>query len=251
MPKPREMAIASRTVKIPGDGGVMPAYVAQPKARGKYPVVIVLIEAHGVNAHMKNVTERFARNGYVAICPDLYYRQGTGLVARYEETEKAFGWVRVMYDAQTMIDIRIVIDYAKRMAKADPRRIATTGYCLGGILSWMAACLNRDIKAAAVYYGTLVSPVPTVKRPLSPHLYAETLQAPILAIFGEADAKIPLANVREAEAHVNRLGKVNKFIIYPGAGHGFMAEGRDTYHKASAEDAWKQTLAWFAKHLRA
>ena len=163
------MEITTRTVDAAGDGGVMPIYVAEPASGGGYPVVIVFIEAFGVNDHIKDVTNRFAREGYVAVSPDMYYRNGPGIVVGYEEIPKIMPLMQGMNDVQTNADFRVVIDFIKTLDKADASKIATTGYCMGGTLSWLCACLNRDVKAAAVYYsGGLITRETHSRRPLSP-----------------------------------------------------------------------------------
>lgn len=244
------MNITTRTVDVAGDGGPMSTYVAEPVDSGRYPVVIVFVEAFGLNAHIKDVTNRFAGEGYVAISPDMYYRAGPGNVVGYEDVPKIMPLMQGMNDVLSNADFRIAIDFIKTLDKADSSKIATTGYCMGGTLSWLCACLNRDVKAAAVYYsGGLITRETSNRRPLSPHLYAELLTAPVLGCFGELDKNPPPADVNEVDALLTDLGKEHDFKIYPGANHGFFCDDRPSYHKEAADDAWNQTLNWFAKHL--
>ena len=244
------MEITTRTVDVAGDGGVMPIYVAEPASGGGYPVVIVFMEAFGVNPHIEDVTNRFAQEGYVAVSPDMYYRNGPGIVVGYEEIPKIMPLMQGMNDVQTNADFRVVIDFIKTLDKADASKIATTGYCMGGTLSWLCACLNRDVKAAAVYYsGGLITRETHSRRPLSPHGYSELLTAPVLGCFGELDKNPPPEDVNEVDALLTELGKEHDFHIYPGANHGFFCDDRPSYHKEAADDAWERTLAWFSKHL--
>ncbi len=245
------MEITTRTAEVAGDGLPMKIHVAEPKAAGKHPVVIVFMEAFGVNGHIKKVAERFAGEGYLAIAPDMYYRYGKDTVVGYNEIPKIMPMMRGMYDAQTNADTRVAIDFVKAQPQAKADKIGCVGYCMGGTLSWLAACLNRDIKAASVYYsGGLITRQATPQRPLSPHEYASLLTAPVLGNFGETDQNPPPADVKEADALLTKLGKVHDFKIYPGAGHGFSCDERPSYHKAAADDAWKRTFAWFAKYLK-
>lgn len=245
------MDIATSTKDVSGDGAVMPVYVAEPKPAGKYPVVIVFMEAFGVNGHIQKVAERIAGDGYLAVAPDMYYRQGKGMVAGYNEIQKVLPLMQGMYDAQSSADVRIAIDFVKAHPKARADRIGCVGFCMGGTLSWMTACLNRDIKAASVYYsGGLITRQTSAKRPASPHDYAPLLTAPVLGNFGETDQNPPPADVRQVDEQLTKLGKVHDFKIYPGAGHGFNCDERPSYHKASAEDAWKRTMGWFQKYLK-
>ena len=245
------MDVVTRTEEVAGDGAVMPIYVAEPQAAGRYPVVIVYIEAFGVNGHIKKVTEQFAAEGYVGIAPDMFYRQGKNLVFDYGDLAKVMPVMQSMYDVQSNADARIATNFAKGLGKAQGDKIGCVGYCMGGTLSWSTACLNRDIKAASVYYGGgLITRQTNPRRPLSPHAYAELLTAPVLGNFGETDQNPPPADVREVEAELKKLGKVHDFKIYPGAGHGFNCDDRPSYHKASADDAWKRTTDWFQKYLK-
>ena len=244
------MEITTRTVDVAGDGGPMPIYVAEPASGGGYPVVIVFMEAFGVNPHIEDVTNRFAQEGYVAVSPDMYYRNGPGIVVGYEEIPKIMPLMQGMNDVQTNADFRVVIDFIKTLDKADASKIATTGYCMGGTLSWLCACLNRDVKAAAVYYsGGLITRETHSRRPFSPHGYSELLTAPVLGCFGELDKNPPPEDVNEVDALLTELGKEHDFHIYPGANHGFYCDDRPSYHKEAADDAWERTLAWFSKHL--
>lgn len=244
------MEITTRTVEAAGDGGPMPIYVAEPASGGGHPVVIVFMEAFGVNPHIVDVTNRFAQEGYVAVSPDMYYRNGPGIVVGYEEIPKIMPLMTGMNDVQSNADFRVVIDFIKTLEKADASRIATTGYCMGGTLSWLCACLNRDVKAAAVYYGGgLITRETHSRRPLSPHGYSELLTAPVLGCFGELDKNPPPEDVNEVDALLTEMGKEHDFHIYVGANHGFFCDDRPSYHKEAAEDAWERTLAWFSKHL--
>lgn len=243
------MSITTRTDQVSADGGNMPIYVAEPDSAGPHPVVIVFMEAFGVNGHIKDLTDRFANEGYVAIAPDMYYRQGS-VVAGYDDIPKIMGVMQSVVDAQTNADVRVAINHIKSLPKADAGKIACTGYCMGGTISWMSACLNRDIKAAAVYYsGGLITRQTNRNRPASPHSYVELLTAPVLGLFGEEDQNPPPADVREVEAELVKLGKTHEFHIYPNAGHGFFCDERPSYSKDAADDAWSRTLDWFQKHM--
>ena len=245
------MEVTTRTEEVAGDGAVMSMYVAEPKAAGTYPIVIVFMEAFGVNGHIKSVADRFASEGYIAVTPDMFYRQGKGLVLGYDEIQKVMPIMQNMYDAQTAIDVRTTINFAKGLQNARADKIGCVGYCMGGTLSWVTACLNRDISAASVYYsGGLITRDTGPRRPLSPHAYAELLTAPVLGNFGEEDQNPPPADVREVEAELKKLGKVHDFKVYPGAGHGFNCDQRPSYHKPSADDAWARTIGWFGKYLK-
>ena len=245
------METVSRMVDISGDGAPMSIYVAEPKASGKYPVVIVYMEAFGVNGHIQGMANRFAAEGYVAVSPDMYYRAGKLIIAPYNDTAKILPIMRGMWDAQTSADIRMVIQYAKGLEKARADRMGCTGYCMGGLLTWLTACWNRDIKAASCYYsGGVITRETSPRRPLSPHLYAELATGAIMGNYGAEDKSPPPEDVKEVDALLTKLGKAHDFKVYPGAGHGFNCDERPSYHKPSADDAWKRTLGGFEKYLK-
>ena len=239
----------SRTENVAADGGTMPIYVSEPDGSGKAPVVIVFMEAFGVNGHIKKVADQYAKEGFLVISPDMYYRHGPNTVVGYNEIPKIMPMMQGMHDIQTSADIRIAIQFLKQQPRFKGT-IGTVGYCMGGTLSWLAACWNRDVKAASVYYGGgLVTRQTSEKRPVSPHNYAPLLTAPVLGCFGETDQNPPPADVKEVDALLSKLGKVHDFKIYPGAGHGFNCDERPSYQKAAADDAYARTLAWFKKYL--
>ena len=238
-------------VEFAANGGKTSGYVTKPES-GEGPGVIVLQEWWGLVGHIKNVADRFAAEGYVTISPDMYYRAGPNNVVGYDDIPKIMPLMQSMDDMQTNADIRVVIDFVKRgLPKAKADRIGCTGYCMGGTISWLAACLNRDIKAAAVYYpGGFLPRETSGRRPRSPHEYAELLTAPVLGCFGETDQNPAPADVNEVDAYLNKLGKDHDFKIYPGAGHGFFCDERPSFNKEAAEDAWARTLAFYGKHLK-
>ena len=245
------MDVSTRTVEVSGDGAPMPVYVAEPQASGKFPVIVVFMTAFGLNEQIKRAAHRFSSEGYVVLVGDMFYRHSQGVIVGYDNVDGAIALSRTVYDAQTNADARVVIDFAKTLDKARADRIGCVGYCMGGTMSWLTACLNREIKAAAIYYsGYFVTDDTNPKRPISPHEYADLLTAPVLGCFGAEDQHPTVDEVRVVEARLRELGKVHDFKIYPGAGHGFATDDRPTYHEPSAEDAWARTLAWFEKYLK-
>ena len=180
----------------------------------------------------------------------MYYRNGPGIVVGYEEIPKIMPLMQGMNDVQTNADFRVVIDFIKTLDKADASKIATTGYCMGGTLSWLCACLNRDVKAAAVYYSGGLITRETHRPPAA--VAARLLRAAHGTrprLLRRARQEPPPEDVNEVDALLTELGKEHDFKIYPGANHGFFCDDRPSYHKESADDAWERTLAWFSKHL--
>ena len=205
------------------------------------PAVLVIQEAFGLNAHIKDVARRIAAEGYVALAPDLYWRGGRGRTVRYDQLPEAIGLMQSLKDDEIVADVAAAIAYLEREPGVQPDRIGITGFCMGGRVSYLAACALPDKIAACVpFYG---GGIPVERTP--------SLRAPVLAFFGEQDGFIPLANVEALRAALASHGKRAEVVVYPGAGHGFFCNERESYHADSARDAWARATAFLAAHLKA
>lgn len=221
--------------------GGMPAYAARPSASGPRPAVIVVQEAFGLNEHVKDVTRRVAAEGYLALAPDLFYRGGKGRTAGYDQLPKALELMGALKDDEIVADIGAAIAYLEKQPTVRAGRIGITGFCMGGRVSYLAACaLPEKLAASVPYYG---GGIPVDR--------TATLRAPVLAFFGEDDPFIPLDSVEKLRAEAKRLGKNVEIVVYPKAPHGFFCNERDSYRPEAAKDAWERTKAFFAKHLQA
>jgi carboxymethylenebutenolidase len=239
------MEITTTTVRLRAADGEMRCHQAQPRARGRLPAVLVIMEAFGLHDHIKDVTERIAQEGYVAIAPDLYYRFSPNLVA-YDQLEAALALAHKLDPDRALDDLRRVVAHLRAQNFVDGERLGIIGFGWGGALAFLAACqLPGDFKAAVLFYGGIAAAAPTA--PLSA---AGDLQAPILCLFGANDPSISPAHVERIEATLRSLGKTFDLKVYPGADHGFFCDERASYQAEAAQDAWERTLAWFARYLR-
>jgi len=147
------MDITTTTLQLNTSDGKMQAYEARPKDGGSSPAIIVLMEAFGVNSHIKDVTERVAREGYVAIAPDLFHRESERIVP-YEQLQKAVGIMNKLQDSKIMDDVGVTLSHLKLQNYVKQEAIGVTGFCMGGRFTYLtAAHHNKDIKAAVVFYG--------------------------------------------------------------------------------------------------
>ena len=152
------MSITTATVDIAADDGKsMDLYVAAPDGGGRKPALLVIMEIFGVNAHMKDVTERFANEGYVAISPDLYYRLDERIIPNTDR-DGAFAARGTLYDTKVIEDLNRAIAYAKGRDDVDPDRVGIIGYCFGGRVSWMAACNCPGLRVPAACTTAARSP---------------------------------------------------------------------------------------------
>jgi carboxymethylenebutenolidase len=229
-------------VSIPAPGGPIPGYRAMPDKGGPFPVTLVVQEIFGVHEHIKDICRRFAKAGHLAVAPELYARQGD--VSKISNIQEVISTVvSKVPDAQVMGDLDAAVAWAGS-SKGDTGKLGVTGFCWGGRIVWLYAAHNPRLKAGAAWYGRLVGQ-PSELTPKHPIDVAPSWRAPVLGLYGEADRGIPLDTVERMRGAVKNGSEI---IVYPAAQHGFHADYRPSYDKASAEDGWKRLLAWFKKH---
>ena len=186
-------AITAGETSIPTQGDNMPAYHARPKnAQGALPIVIVVQEIFGVHEHIRDICRRLALEGYLAIAPELYFRQGDP--NDYSDIPTLYSnLVTKVPDAQVLADLDHVANWAARNG-GDAHRLLATGFCWGGRISWLYAAHNPQLKAAVAWYGKLVGEK-TLNSPKHPVDIATDLNAPVLGLYGAEDTGIPLDTV--------------------------------------------------------
>lgn len=222
-------------------------YHAQPEGRSNPPVVLVISEIFGVHEHIADVARRFAKQGYLAIAPDLFVRQGD--TTKYPSiTELIKEVVGKVPDAQVMSDLDAVVAWAKTKG-GDTNKLAITGFCWGGRITWLYAAHNPQVKVGAAWYGGLTGPKSDL-RPIHPIDIAAQLQAPILGLYGAKDTGIPLTSIEQMQVALAQGKSHSEFKVYENSGHAFHADYRASYVAEDAQDAWTRCLAWFATHLK-
>ena len=235
-------------VKIPTANGDIPAYRAMPANGKNLATILVVQEIFGVHEHIKDVCRRFAKLGYLAIAPEMYFRQGD--VSKLKDNTEIFAKVvNFVPDAQVMSDLDAAVAWAGKNG-ADGKRLGITGFCWGGRITWLYSARNPAVKAAVAWYGRLVGAASALQ-PMHPVDIAAQLHAPVLGLYGGADAGIPQASVDQMKAALSAGSpgaRRSQFVVYPDAPHAFHADYRPSYRKEAAEDGWKRMLAWFKKH---
>ena len=222
----------------------MPAYRAMPAAGRNLPTVLVVQEIFGVHEHIKDVCRRLAKAGYLAIAPELYARQGdVSKLAAIEDIRKV---VNLVPDAQVMSDLDAAASWAAGNG-GDPKRLAITGFCWGGRIVWMYAAHNPALRAGVAWYGGVEGPV-TEAKPRHPIDVVSRIDAPVLGLYGGADAGIPNEGVDRMRAALKAAGKPSEIHTYPDTPHAFHADYRPSYRREQAEDGWRRLLAWFKEH---
>lgn len=229
------------------DGTLIPAYRAMPDKGDKFPVVLVVQEIFGVHEHIRDVCRRFAKKGYFAIAPELYFRQGD--VSKIEDFGKIISdVVSKVPDSQVMSDLDGAVAYAKSTGKVNADKLAITGFCWGGRITWLYAARNPKLKAGAAWYGRLVGAA-TELQPKSPVDVAAEIKAPVLGLYGGKDQGIPQTTIDQMKEALKAAGnKTSEIVVYPDAGHGFNADYRPSYNPKAAKDGFERALEWFKKH---
>jgi carboxymethylenebutenolidase len=228
------------------DGKEMAAYRAMPASGQGFGTILVVQEIFGVHAHIADLCRRFAKAGYYAIAPELYFRQGDP--KGYTEIPKLISEVVAKVpDEQVMGDLDAAVAFAKGEGKADTAKLGVTGFCWGGRIVWLYAATNPGLKAGVAWYGRVVGEA-TPLTPKHPVDIAKDLKAPVLGLYGGADTGIPndtVEKMREALKAGSPAAQKSRIELYPDTPHGFNADYRPSFRKDQAEDAWKKALAWF------
>jgi carboxymethylenebutenolidase len=232
-------------VKIKVADGEMPGYFARPKGVNNPPIVLVAMEIFGLHEYIKDVTRRLGKLGAFAVAPDYYFRKGVDLT-KITDIQQLLPIVNSKPDAELLSDLDSTVAWAKAQG-GDASRLGIIGFCRGGRTVWEYAAHNATLKAGVAFYGPPVDP-PNPLWPKSPTELAPEMKAPVLGLYGGADAGIPVAQVEALKAALAANKKTAEFKIYPGAPHGFHADYRASYRKEAAEEAWNQMQAWLRKY---
>ncbi len=231
-------------IMVEVNGFKVPAYTAAPAGKTNLPVVLVIQEIFGVHEYIADTARRFAKMGYLAIAPELYARQGDP--SKYNvmaDLNKEV--VSKVPDAQVMADLDGMVKWAAANG-GDASKLAITGFCWGGRITWLYAAHNKAVKAGVAWYGRLEG-TPNPLSPTNPIDLVGSINGPVLGLYGGADTGIPQASVDKMKAALatgSAAAKKSEFVVYDGAPHAFHADYRPSYRKEAAEDGFKRALAW-------
>jgi carboxymethylenebutenolidase len=243
--------LVTATVELPAPDRKIPAYLARPDAKGKFPVVVVISEIFGVHEYIRDICRRLARLGYAAIAPDFFVRYGD------PSTISDFAQIRKIVDAETygqeMGDVGAALAYLKAQPFADMAHLGITGFCWGGSVVWLACERFAEFKAGVAWYGRPTRPRPGEfmgqaerKWPIE---LVKDLHAPVLGLYAGKDQGILPADLDALRAALKATGKTgDEIVVYPDSQHGFHADYRASYDPKAAADGWSRMLAHFAAH---
>jgi carboxymethylenebutenolidase len=236
-------------VTIDTDAGPMGGFVERPAGGGPYPAVVIIQEAFGVNAHIHDVARRFAAEGYVALAPEIFHREGPGIVLPYADMEAVMGHLQKLTHEGLEQDVRAAMGWLRDQPMVKAGEVGLVGFCIGGFTAFLGACRTDPAATVAFYGGGIARARPLGK--LGPLLgESGRIRAPILCFFGSDDPSISSDDVAAVTRELDRLDLSHEVVVYPGATHGFFCDQRASYNAEAAGDAWRRTLGWFGRHLR-
>jgi len=237
--------LTASEVIITVKGQKVPVYRAQPQGKTNLPVILVISEIFGVHEHIADVARRFAKQGYLALAPDLFVRQGDpGAYGTVAELMKEV--VSKAPDPQVMDDLDACVAWARDNG-GNIDRLGITGFCWGGRIVWLYSAHNPQVKAGVAWYGRLVGNK-TPLAPVQPIDIAATLKTPVLGLYGGKDSGIPLDTIDRMKAELAKGQSKSEFVVFPNSGHAFHADYRSSYVEADAKEGWRRCLAWFNAH---
>jgi carboxymethylenebutenolidase len=224
----------SSNVRLTGAAGGTGAFVAWPAGRDPAPGIVVVHEWWGLNTQIRTVARRLAKEGYVAIVPDLYH----GKVA--DDPELAHELMRGLDENKAVTYLEAATAWLRAQPRVGKQRIGVVGFCMGGRFSQLLALHNPQLSAVVMFYG----------RPETAPETLAKLHAPLQAHFGAEDQGIGLDQTDALRAGLSKAGKPGEVYVYHGAGHAFMNDMRPSYHADASRLAWARTLQFFQKHLK-
>ena len=250
----REIAVyqgmLAETVHIRGhNGDDVQSYAARPLGSGPYPGVVVIHHMPGWDEASKEITRKFAYNGYAAICPNLHYREAPG--ASSDDAAAAVRAAGGVPDERCIGDVEAAAEYLRSLPYTNGK-VGVIGYCSGGRQVYLVACNIPSLNAAVDCYGGRVVAAAdqlTPATPVAPIDMTADMACPLLGLFGVEDANPDPEQVARMEEELKKHGKTYEFHSYDGAGHGFFAVDRPSYRPEAATEGWQRVFEFYGKHL--
>jgi carboxymethylenebutenolidase len=209
-------------------------YLVAPDGTGPHPGVVVIHEAYGLNDNIKDITRRFAGEGYVALAVDLFTDRNRAVcMARYMA-----GMLLGSVNRYGINELKTALTYLAKNRDVDAKRMGAIGFCMGGSFAIAWACTDSRLKAIAPFYAVNPRPLDLVSR-----------LCPVVGSYPEKDFTARAG--RRLDATLEQHNIVHDIKIYPGAGHSFFNESGGSYDKAAAEDAWTRVLTFFGEQIGA
>lgn len=244
------MELTTERVHIAVGTRTMGGYLVHPTDAGPRPAVLVFMEIFGVNAHIRDVTRRVAEEGYVALAPDFFHRTGPGVEYGYDDTgmQEGIKLLNQLRADEMVADARAAISFLKRQNFVVGNRLGAMGFCVGGHMTYLAAC-ETDLHAAASFYGGGIAGERGFGGQASTIGRTGQIGGRMLCLFGGQDAHIPMSEVDAVRGALEAHDGRHDVVVYPDADHGFFCDQRAAYDEAAATDAWQRVKTLFAEAL--
>lgn len=223
------------------DGTMMNSHVAAPAGGEKLPGLLVFQEAFGVNPHIRDVTQRFAKAGYVAIAPELFHRTGPGFEGDYTNFQACMPHMQALTLDGLTRDAQAAFDWLQKNPRVLPNRTASVGFCMGGRVSFLANSV-LPLQAAISFYGGGIAP------DLLPR--APRIHAPMLFFWGGLDSHIPQDQIRTVIDAMRQAKKTFVNVEFSDADHGFFCDARASYKETAAKQAWDLSLRFLTTYVK-
>lgn len=248
---PHIIEVSSRVVEVDAPAGPMPAALGLPPGQTARPGVLVISDAFGLTASVQDLTCRLASAGYVALAPDLYYRDAEPVIS-YDNFDKATDRLmrttalshapeETVKDERTLKDLEAALRELVERPEVNARRVGAFGVSTGGRLAYLLAC-RRPSQLRAVVGFHPAHMVPTLQE-------AQALAAPLLLMFGTDDAAVSPSEVDRIRAELGYLEKPHSVRVHPGVSDGFFWDRHPSYHEGAAREAEATALDWLRRHL--
>ena len=236
-----DTGLVAGMVTIPAADRSLPAYRARPAGDGPFPVILVVHEIFGVHEYIRDVCRRLALQGYLAIAPDLYVRQGdVSTVPTVQDIITQV--VSKVPDAQVLADLDATLAWSA--TQGGQGRMGIIGFCWGGRIVWLYSAHQPRVAAGAAWYGRLQG-ASSALNPEHPVALASRLHGPVLGLYGGKDDGIPLTDIEAMRTAIATAKGASRIEVYADAPHGFHADYRPSYRPEAATEAWSHALAWF------
>jgi len=245
------MNIKTESIEIPLEaGGTMGGTLVRPDDGEARPAVLVFMEIFGINSHIRDVAERLAREGYVALAPDYFHRTGPGVEYAYNEEgmERGMALLGALQADEMISDVNAAIAWLEARADVESDRMGAIGFCIGGHMAYLSAC-ETSVCCVASFYGGGVAAAEGMGGAPSTLGRTSKISGKILCLWGDKDEYIPLDQVEAIRSALKEAGTRHDTVLYSGVEHGFFCNQRGSYDEKSASDAWERAKTLFAEEL--
>ncbi|MEI6046697.1 MAG: dienelactone hydrolase family protein [Chloroflexota bacterium] len=228
--------IRTEKVDLKVNGAGAWGYLAQPDDSALHPGVVLIQEWWGIEPHIQDLAQKLAVEGFVVLVPDLYH----GKIATEPDDAQKLMMATVQNLERVFKEISYALDYVKALPNVGPKKLGLIGFCMGGLVTWELASQYPDLGAIVPFYGVMYEPTPEK---------AAKINAPVLAIYGEADAYVSPEQRAKIAQVMQEAGRNLQIEVYP-AGHAFINPDHGAWHEASAQKAWPQALNFLKENLK-